>query len=206
MIGEQLASTAAKMWLQATIAGTLTMALMWPVALMQYGAQLDNTWMTCRVRAKQAGRLLADALVDRKAIGRRPVTLIGFSMGARVAFYALQELHKRGKFDVVKDAIFMGLPSSRKPPKWTAARTVVAGRLINIYFKGDWLLAFLFRYMEWGITVAGLSSVDVMGVENYDATGIVSNHGDYGKKVPQILEFIGFHTNRKNDIRSVKNK
>jgi hypothetical protein len=40
--------------------------------------------------------------------------------------------------------------------KWAAARSVVAGRLINCYAWNDWLLALLYRSKSYDIGVAGL--------------------------------------------------
>lgn len=40
--------------------------------------------------------------------------------------------------------------------KWAAARSVVAGRLINCYAWNDWLLALLYRSKSYEIGVAGL--------------------------------------------------
>lgn len=40
--------------------------------------------------------------------------------------------------------------------KWAAARSVVAGRLVNCYAWNDWLLALLYRSKSYEIGVAGL--------------------------------------------------
>ena len=38
----------------------------------------------------QVGEILAQELIDGNFIGRRPTTLVGFSLGARVIFYCLK--------------------------------------------------------------------------------------------------------------------
>lgn len=66
---QDFAVSASKFYLQYTVLGGLTFALFWPIALIQYAAGLDNTWMLCRERAQQAGNILADAVSD-KAVSR----------------------------------------------------------------------------------------------------------------------------------------
>lgn len=58
--------------------------------------------------------------------------------------------------------------------------------------KNDWLLGFLYRYMEWKINVAGLIAVKVPNVENYDASGIIHSHLDYKRKLKDIFHLINF--------------
>lgn len=46
----------------------------------------------------QVGEILAQALIDGSFIGRRPTTLVGFSLGARVIFYCLKVENASTKF------------------------------------------------------------------------------------------------------------
>lgn len=193
MLSQKFAVSAAQLWLQTTVAGALSTALMWPVAVLQYASTLDNAWMSCRERAMQAGRLLAEALCDRKTIGARPVSLMGFSMGARVVFACLLELHRREAFHIVSDVVLMGAPISCDKGRWQQARDVISGRLINVYAPTDWLLGFLYRYMEWGVRVAGLSPVKVQNVENVDASGIVRSHSQYADRLADVLALAKHH-------------
>merc|ERR1719215_657889 len=154
-------------------------------------AGLDNAWLVVAERAQQAGKCLAQALADRKNVGQRPVTLIGHSMGARVIMYCLQELFALKEFHVVDDVILMGAPVTTRGGKWARARTVVSGRLINCYMWKDWILAFLYRYLEWGVGVAGLSEVKVHGVENYDLSSLgIKMHHHYPRHVMDILALV----------------
>lgn len=190
MITNEAASQAATMWLKSSIV-VGGMAL-WPVWIISYMANLDNAWLVVAERARQAGQCLAHVLADRHAVGQRPVTLIGHSMGARAIFYCLMELYSMGEFNVVDDVVLMGTPVSRKTAEWQRARAVVSGRLVNCFWRHDWVLAFCYRYLEWGITVAGLRAVDAPGVENVTLSGIgLVQHGDYMTRLQDILAMVG---------------
>ncbi|KAK6588216.1 hypothetical protein RS030_6833 [Cryptosporidium xiaoi] len=191
-MSQDLAIFAGKAILLQTIVGTLTAALSWPITLMQYAAALDNTWAVTRQKTEQAAVLLADALCDNDTTGNRPVKLIGYSMGARLIFLALQILHNRKQFNKVQDVVLLGMPTSLNKKKWNKARRVVSNRFINVFTRSDWVLAFFYRYMQWGLHVAGISPVNFDGIENYDVTGLINSHDEYPEKIRDILYYIRF--------------
>jgi len=193
LIRDELAKSIASFWLAATLGAAAT-TLMWPVWIFNSIGDMDNTWLVVRDRAKLTGEVLAKAITHQAAIGNRPVTLIGYSMGSRVIFDCLQYLYDAGNFNCVQDVVLVGSPISTtlnaqaSSDKWANARAVVSGRLINGYNRSDWHLGFLCRYIEWGLHVAGLSPVNEPGVEDYDLCDIVTIHTDYSSKMPAILQ------------------
>eukprot|EP00917_Polyrhabdina_sp_WS-2016_P009736 GHVP01021425.1.p1 GENE.GHVP01021425.1~~GHVP01021425.1.p1 ORF type:complete len:731 (-),score=136.33 GHVP01021425.1:215-2134(-) len=166
------------------------LSLSWPFTTL--GGGFDNAWVTSRNRAKQAGIVLAHAICDKKRVGSRPVSLIGYSLGARVIFYSLRELYRKEKFNSVSNVILIGVPTSSKDQTWTDSMSVVCGRFINVYSRFDWPLGFLYRHHEWKSEVAGLCPVEVEGVENFDVTGIVRTHDNYVMHLEEILRFVGY--------------
>ena len=82
---------AASEFLKYTVTAAASSALLFPVAVLQAGDLVDNPWTLGLDRARKAGKALAEAL-RRGAQGRRPVTLVGYSLGALVIFTCLQEL------------------------------------------------------------------------------------------------------------------
>lgn len=82
---------AASEFIKYTVTAAASSALLFPVAVLQAGDLVDNPWTLGLDRARKAGKALAEAL-RRGAQGRRPVTLIGYSLGALVIFTCLQEL------------------------------------------------------------------------------------------------------------------
>jgi hypothetical protein len=93
---KELAGPAATVGLKQTALAGVVAAVAWPVALLQAGDLIDNPWLVILNRCEQASIELANALEARVA-GSRPITLIAYSMGARVVFLALEELYRRSK-------------------------------------------------------------------------------------------------------------
>jgi len=95
-------------------------------------------------RAQQLGIVMADILATYRQ-GKRPVTLIGYSLGARAIFVCLQELARRNLLGIVEDAFLIGTPAPSEPNAWNEASKAVAGRFVNAYATNDWFLAFVYR-------------------------------------------------------------
>ncbi|KAI4140693.1 MAG: hypothetical protein LQ340_007819, partial [Diploschistes diacapsis] len=168
------------------------MAAMWPLGLLQIARVVDNPFSVAKSRAEKAGAVLADALQHR-AQGERPVTLVGYSLGSRVIYACLLELAARKQFGLVESVVLIGSPIPAEAKDWRAMRSVVGGRLVNVFSSNDYVLGFLYRTSSIQLGVAGLQRVEgVMGVENVDVSGTVSGHLRYRYLVGSILKKIGF--------------
>lgn len=139
--------------------------------LTKLGYLIDNPWSNALDRAHSAGKVLADVLINRH-LGVRPITLIGFSLGARVIFYALVELAKQKVFGIVQDVIILGATVTAPLHTWLEVRSAISGRFVNGYARNDWVLNYLFRATSGGLNaVAGLRPIEnVPGLENVDVT------------------------------------
>lgn len=73
----------------------LATATVLPVAVLNCAHFLDSAFDVACLRAKRAGKLLANMLMHRLH-GDQPVTLFGVSVGARLAFHCCLELFKHG--------------------------------------------------------------------------------------------------------------
>lgn len=188
---EALTSTIQQI-LGATLLATLMAGLSPPIVLLKISYLIDNPWTVSLSRADATGLILADSLIDRN-LGLRPITLVGFSLGARVIFSCLKELAKRGAIGLIQNVYLFGSPVVAKKDDYTRARTVVSGRFINGYATNDWILGYLFRATSGGIRrVAGLASVDVPGIDNRDITEWVPGHMAYRGMMPILLDQVGW--------------
>ncbi|KAK7741728.1 hypothetical protein SLS53_004791 [Cytospora paraplurivora] len=171
-----------------TIFATLASALTLPYGLAKASRLIDNPFSVAMSRSDKAGRVLADALIN-KVQGERPVTLIGYSLGARVIYTCLNELAKRKAFGLVESVCLLGAPVPSDPIEWRRIRSVVAGRVVNVYSTKDFILAFLYRTNSLQYGVAGLQAIqDVQGIENVDVSDLVEGHTQYRFLVGSILQ------------------
>ncbi|KAF9107833.1 hypothetical protein BGX29_004672 [Mortierella sp. GBA35] len=193
LLATEVITLTAQEILKHTLLQALLSALAWPMALTRLGYLIDNPWSIALDRAKLAGLVLADSLLMRSYLGFRPVTLVGYSLGARVIFYCLLELGRLDAFGIVEDAYLFGAPITASDSQWRQARSAVAGDFVNGYLRNDWVLGFLFRATTGGLgTVAGLRPIkNVPGLTNMDLTTHVEGHLDYRVKVPLLMKLMG---------------
>ena len=175
-----------------TVFAELMSGVMWPMGLVKISRLIDNPFSLAKSRAEKAGEVLADALIH-KAQGERPVTLIGYSLGARVIYACLKSLARRKAFGLVESAVLIGAPTPSDTSEWRIMRSVVAGRLVNVYSENDYVLGFMYRTSSIQFGVAGLQKIDgVPSVENVDVSETISGHLRYRYLVGNILKKIGF--------------
>ena len=79
--------------LKHTALSALLSAIAWPAVLVNAANMIDGTWTLAVERADEAGKELARSLLFSSA-GHRPVTLVGFSFGARAIYSCLKEMAK----------------------------------------------------------------------------------------------------------------
>ncbi|KAJ1928926.1 hypothetical protein IWQ60_001615 [Tieghemiomyces parasiticus] len=193
MLAGEVLSTATVQILQYTMLHGLLSALTWPLTLSKIGYLVDNPWSIGLDRTRKAGAILADVLLQR-AQGYRPITLIGYSLGARLIFYCLLELAKSNAFGIIEDVYLFGAPVTASLEDWRLCASVVGGRFVNSYARNDWVLGFLYRYtnLNRGV-VAGLMPVEgVSSIENIDISDTLDGHMSYRTYMPRLLKLVGF--------------
>lgn len=168
-------------------------SLQLPLVLTKLSYLIDNPWNVSLARASAAGLILADSLM-KNHLGKRPITLLGFSLGSRVIFSCLKELAEKGAQGIVQNVYMFGSPIVANKDDFLKARSVVSGRFVNGYASNDWILGYLFRATSGGIMrVAGLAPVEgIPGLENFDGTKLVNGHMDYRAAMPRLLKEVGW--------------
>ena len=90
-------------------------------------------------RSVQAGKELAEVLLTRQH-GCRPVTLVGVSLGAKVIYQCLEEIHSRGltpsQLGIIHNVVLVGAPCSGKPEDWARLAPLISGQ-VGAMFLND---------------------------------------------------------------------
>jgi hypothetical protein len=129
---------------------------------------VDSPFAVAKNRAKQAGEELARAL-SLRAMGNRPISLVGFGFGATAIVTCLEKLAENKNEDMeglIQDVILFGAPVRWSRERWRKTTRVVAGRYVNCYCKKDIVLYLLMRMSAKTDVVAGVSPVEVDGITN----------------------------------------
>ncbi|XP_031406733.1 transmembrane and coiled-coil domain-containing protein 4-like isoform X2 [Punica granatum] len=171
-----------------TVLSSLMTALAAPATLVMASDLIDSKWAVGIDRSDKAGILLAEVLL-KGLQGNRPVTLIGFSLGARVIFKCLSYLAEAGEDNacLVERVVLLGAPIPIKDESWEIARKMVAGRFVNAYSRNDWTLGIVCRASMLSQGLAGIQQVDFPGIENVDVTRYIKGHSSYLWMTKQIL-------------------
>lgn len=180
--------------LGSTLLITLMAGLQLPMMLSKLGYLLDNPWNNSLDRAWRSGKVLADTL-RRNKLGVRPITLVGFSLGARLIYSCLLSLAKSGDFGIIENVYLFGSPFVINEDEIAQARSVVSGRFVNGYVKQDWILGYLFRATSGGLrTIAGLCPIneEKFDVENFNCAEFVKGHMQYREAMPKLLRMVGW--------------
>ncbi|GAB9465110.1 hypothetical protein Gpo141_00002528 [Globisporangium polare] len=175
-----------------TALAALLSAVALPKTILGMADMIDNIWVLTMNAADKAGKILAQTLLDREQ-GLRPVTLVGYGMGARMIISCLKELGKKpdgAGAGIIENAVLLGASAPVDKDDWKSARTIVSGRLVNGYSENDWMLAIMYRYEGWALNCAGITKIEVDGVGNVDLTDVISGHFEYKDKVATILDLL----------------
>jgi hypothetical protein len=129
-------------------------------------------WGGVKVRAAIAGREHLSRLVAH--LSDKSVTLIGYSLGARVIYYGMQNWSSSTK--PLNNTILLG-GAIRRTKEWGNSTSKLAGQLINVYNARDPTLLSVYRGGEFLVRSSPCGLKPIKGfhpkVTNIDATSLV---------------------------------
>ena len=152
------------------------------------GLSAIAAWYYTSLRAADTGRLLAQILM--RAPGQKFI-LCGHSLGARVIFYALNELAEKKRDDVVQAVHLMGgAVGVGDVDMWKRAVSVCQGGIANYYSLNDEVLKLAYiPAMGFRSDPIGRNSLHLPGVRNYDVSSDVAGHTAYKDQFSSFARF-----------------
>lgn len=152
---------------------------------------MDNPWSVGMVRAEKVGSLLADVIMRHKFQGERSVSLVGYSLASRAIYTCLMVLAERRQFGLIDSVVMIGTPAPAESRVWLTMKSVVTGRLVNVYSEEDYILGFLYRTSNTEAGIAGLQAIHgANGIENYRVNSLPNGHLSYQTLLANILKDI----------------
>ncbi|MGK7913146.1 MAG: DUF726 domain-containing protein [Synechococcus sp.] len=152
-----------------------------PAAVLSTFSAIDNPWSVAKNRAEKAGYVLGRILAEMKT----PVSLLGYSLGARVIINALQYLQDNNIEGKVYDVWLLGGAVSRNHPFFQGKnlKKVVANNIMNAYSRKDCVLTYLYRSAELLDRPIGLEPLKHSDIVDVDVTESVGGHLQYPKNL-----------------------
>lgn len=139
------------------------------------GPLIVNHFGKVKSRAKRVGRdhLLGLLALD---VQESSVSLLGFSMGARIVYYGLLEA-RHHNLDIIDAYLMSGALRRDSSKKWHKAVEGCQGLLINVHNKSDDVLTRLYKPIAWGQNPCGRKPIKYSHprIVNIDARYVVNS-------------------------------
>jgi Protein of unknown function (DUF726) len=150
-------------------------------------AIVKNPWAKACRNADSAGKTLGRYLQAR-GFGAKSVTLVGYSLGVRVILNALKYLSDENEIGLVDDVYLLAGAASTES-KWLHynLHRVVAGNIINVYSRQDFVLKYLYRMISSFKKPIGMTPLRKLGIVDLDFTDTAGGHFTYLAKMSNIL-------------------
>ena len=118
-----------------TSLASLASAVAWPVTLLNAGGFIDSPWALAEARSEDAGRALAEALLEGSARGApRPVTVVAYSLGCDVVRSACARLLEA---EAEAEAAAAGSETADAPNDASGAREAVREAVLDDDARDD---------------------------------------------------------------------
>jgi hypothetical protein len=115
-------------------------------------------------------------------------------------------LAEKRQFGVVDSVVMMGAPVPSESRVWLTLKSVVSGRLVNVYSEKDYMLGFLYRTCNLQFGIAGLQEIQgADSVENHCIQALPKGHLSYSSLTSQVLKDIAWEDFNLQAFKAEKN-
>ncbi len=157
------------------------------LSTLKLGVGLLAHWEAHKAKAKKVGLDYAYPLLS--SLPEKQITLMGFSLGARVAYYIMRGWPQTSDRHL-KDVILLSGAVRRQADKnWSLHIENITGKLVNIYNEDDLVLAYLFKVLSLNRSPCGIKPIKEFHprIENLNASHLIgSGEHSYKAYLPHL--------------------
>jgi hypothetical protein len=136
-----------------------------------------SLWAKAKINAESAGMHLANLIKHQSEA--QPFILMAHSLGARVIYHALGQLHRLQQSNKIQEVHLLGGALGLEH-SWTNAAQSVKGKIHNYYSEQDDTLKYLYNVIELtGGKAIGRNEISGKNIKNHDVTSKVGEHKGY---------------------------
>ncbi|MCJ2543516.1 DUF726 domain-containing protein [Thermostichus vulcanus] len=154
------------------------------------GVGLLLHWEAHEKKAKTVGLKYTYPMLS--VLPEKKITIIGFSLGARIAYYTMQAWPHHDRR--LKDIVLLGGAVRRGASKnWSEHVEKLSGKLVNIYNEEDLVLNFLFKTASLNRSPCGIKPIKEFHpkIENLNATHLIGSLGHgYTSYLPHLQRLL----------------
>jgi len=139
-------------------------------------------WEAHKAKAKEVGLDYAYPLLS--SLPERQITLMGFSLGARVAYYITRGWPQTSDRRLKDVLLLSGAVRRQADKNWSLHVENITGKLVNIYNEDDLVLAYVFKVSSLNRSPCGIKPIKEFHprIENLNATHLIGS-GEHSYKV-----------------------
>ncbi len=155
----------------------------------QLGAGVVLHWEAHKEKAKVVGLQYSYKMLS--TLPEKKITIIGFSLGARIAYYTMQAWPNHDRR--LKDIILLGGAVRRgKSKNWGEHVEKLSGKLVNVYNEKDSVLSYLFKTTALNRSPCGIKPLKELHskIDNLNATELIGSSKHSCKSYLPHLELI----------------
>ena len=186
-------------WPGDTFAKIIIKSLPIGITGIKFDSDLPKVFKESKDKAVICGKMLALILKSNLFFEHRQINLVAFSLGNHVVKNCLKELssYNDNKCIINNVTFIAGATTFKNKLNWYHRfKKVVAGRIINCYSKGDYILKFLYANCTGNKPIGNHEVIINDGdkgkniFENYDFTDINLGHLSYRNNFNEVIKKI----------------
>lgn len=153
---------------------------------------INNPWHKAMTKAEMTGVLLADIIA--RTDHEDGFIIMGHSLGARVAYYALNALATKEQRPRIKEVYLLGGAVGNNIKDWKNISSSVEGTVFNVHSDRDDILKYAYKIANVfvshpiGLNPINTNNQSIPTIADFNASHLVSGHAKHKQAFKSVLK------------------